>query len=258
MTYITLTTQNISSLSLQEKETIPNHNALLQETLLPSPEKEQKNIQTPHLPLPEFSSQEIQENLYSLPSMGANVLALLTAFSAEQKRISQEQKAMQTELAIQNIHDQAQKMKEKAITQLCMGIISGAISIAQGITTVTVTAKNTQQFDNIYKNNGKLRHGIQDMPKTRNSAEAALTAKTQMINASFSASQTIFNSISQTITTYCDADIKKLEANQESIHALKDNLSSLENSFKDLIDKILQTQDLMQQQINQTRIKILG
>ena len=258
MSTITLTTQNISSLSIQEEFPITNTTTASQEVILPFLDNSNENTNNINLPHPHLSTQEIQENLYSLPSMGANVLALLTAYSAEQKRITQEQKAIQTELAIQNIHDQAQAMKQKAIAQLCMGIVSGTLSIAQGITTTTITTKNTQHFDNVYKNNGKLHHGIQDMPKTRSSAETTLNAKTQMINSSFSATQTIFNNISQTIATYCDADMKKLEANLEHIHALKESLSSLENSFKDLIDKILQTQDLMQQQINQTRIKILG
>ncbi len=260
MTTITLNT-NITSLQNQEQVS-ENQNIYkdISFTILPTINNTNtKNIvETPILLTPVTHSNPTKQDFLSLPSIEASVLTLIIKYGEEQRKITQEQKALQTKLAIENIKEQTDAMRQKAITQLCMGIIAGSLSITQGIVSSAVTLKNTKHFDEIYKTNGKLKSGIENMPKTRNSAEANLTSHTQLLNSSFSASQTLFNSISQSISTFFEANIKDMEAELEGINSMKETLQALDNSFKELIEKAIQVQDLMQQQINQTRAKILG
>ena len=55
-----------------------------------------------------------------------------------------------------------------------------------------------------------------------------------------------------------DAELKELEGDVERIRAQQQNLESLDESLKALIQKSLSSQDAIQQNINQTRTKILG
>ena len=55
-----------------------------------------------------------------------------------------------------------------------------------------------------------------------------------------------------------DAELKELEGDVARIRAQQQNLESLDEALKALIQKSLSSQDAIQQNINQTRTKILG
>ena len=231
------------------------------------------------LPKPQgsFSS----ASLSALPSFGSNYLALITEMSSEERRRNAEMRALQTEEMASKIEEQAETIRDKAVTQLVTGIITGAVSIAQGAASVGMTAKgmvaNEQTAQKAYTSSinestgggTKPIIGEQAMTATldkannaaslaRQQADMLLTNRVQAFTTSMGGGNSILGSIGQCVATMYDAELKELEGDVERIRAQQQNLESLDESLKALIQKSISTQDTIQQNINQTRTKILG
>lgn len=232
----------------------PQKTGSAKDTPPPAKEQEQRAADSPQLAAPKTTSM----NIGSLPSMGAAVLALIQEISAEQRKITNEQRNMQTELAVDKLGDIADKMKEKAITQLCVGIAAGTVSIAQGVASTSMTAKGINSIDKTFNTDGTLKQNMTSKFSTRNNAEMMLNTKIQSFNSSMGGCSGMMNSISQAVGGIYDSEIKNEEANLERIHSMSDQLKSLDDALRELIQKALSTQDQLQQSINQSRTKILG
>ncbi|WP_308775733.1 type III secretion system translocon subunit SctB [uncultured Bilophila sp.] len=68
----------------------------------------------------------------------------------------------------------------------------------------------------------------------------------------------IVGSIGQFVGAQYDAAMKEMEADQERMRASRDALKSINDSLSELIQKSISTQDAIQQNMNQTRSRILG
>ena len=68
----------------------------------------------------------------------------------------------------------------------------------------------------------------------------------------------IVSSIGQFVGAQYDAAMKEMEADQERMRASRDALKSINDSLSELIQKSISTQDAIQQNMNQTRSRILG
>ena len=68
----------------------------------------------------------------------------------------------------------------------------------------------------------------------------------------------IVGSIGDFIGAQYDAAMKEMEADQERMRASRDALKSINDSLSELIQKSISTQDAIQQNMNQTRSRILG
>ena len=165
--------------------------------------------------------------------------------ASEQRRKSAEQRALQTEIIIDTIKDQAQEMRSKAVFQLCMGIASGALSIAQGAMAFKMMSSGVSA-------NAKLD------ATAKGHADMLLNTKVQSFNAGAGGVTGMVGSISQAVGSFYDADIKLMDADIERARAQSDALKSLEDGLRELIGKMLSTMDSIQQNTNQTRTKILG
>lgn len=218
----------------------------------PAGPKKEDN-ETPVLAKPSGTAFEPLVNL-TPPSFGASLLSLITTMSAEQRQMTREQKIQQTEAQVANIEEQAKTMKSKAITQLCLGIVTGAVSIAQGVTAAAMTGKGINEITAKY-GAGKTADGT---TLTRNNAEMLLNSKVQAASGSFGGVSNMMNSITQAVGGLYDSEITELQANQERMKAMQESLDSLEQSLKETIQKALQTQNAIQENMNQTRTKILG
>lgn len=197
----------------------------------------------PQLPPPMGDGVLFRSENGAIPSLGADIMALMVDSASEQRRQAAEQRAMKTELIIDEIHEQAQTMRDKAVAQLVMGIISGTVSIAQGVATVSVMSKGIDA--------NKAKTGLE-----RQTSDMALNTKTSAINSALGGVATTMNSISGAIGGFMDAEIKESEARIEGYRAVNDTLQALEQSLKELIQKALSVQDSIQQNVNQTRTKI--
>lgn len=68
----------------------------------------------------------------------------------------------------------------------------------------------------------------------------------------------IINSIGGFVGAQYDATIKEMDADQEQMRASRDALKSITDGLSELIQKAISTQDAIQQNMNQTRSRILG
>ncbi|PKN41143.1 MAG: type III secretion system protein [Deltaproteobacteria bacterium HGW-Deltaproteobacteria-18] len=200
----------------------------------------------PTLPPPIGTGKLWDNGLDGLPSFSANYLALIGDVASEQRRKSAEQRALQTELIIDTIKDQAQEMRSKAVFQLCMGIVSGALSIAQGAMAFKMMSSGVSA-------NAKITDTA-----AKGHADMLLNTRVQSFNAGASGVTGMVGSISQAVGSFYDSDIKLMDATIERARAQTDALKSMEDSLRELIGKMLSTMDSIQQNTNQTRTKILG
>ncbi len=231
------------------------------------------------LPAPQTSSP--YSTIGVLPSFGSTYLALITEMSSEERRRNAEMRALQTEEMVSKIEEQADTIREKAVAQLVTGIVTGAVSIAQGVATAAITAKGmasseqaaqkayTSAIDEATGSGTKSIVGEQAMNAVlekasssatlaRQQADMMLNSRVQVFNAAASGGNSILGSIGQCVSTMYDASLKELEGDVERIRAQQQNLESLDESLKTLIQKAISSQDAIQQNINQTRTKILG
>ena len=230
--------------------------------------------------LPAPQSSVSCSSFVALPSFGSSYLALITEISSEERRRNAEMRAMQTEEMVAKIQDQADTIREKAVAQLVTGIVTGTLSIAQGIASASITAKgigeNQKLADAARQQTIDMATGGGTQPLTgkaalntlkeaenaatlaRQQGDMMLNSKVQMFNSIMGGSSGILGSIGQCVTTMYDAELKESEASVERIRAQQQNLESLDESLKALIQKAISSQDAIQQNINQTRTKILG
>jgi hypothetical protein len=168
----------------------------------------------------------------ALPSPGAVVMAFITADAAEQRKINRELVHQQTEAIAQNIELEAETMREKALVQLVLGIVSNVIKIGTGFAQMGVAGK---------------------------AGDASLGgAKANAVGSVGGGFSGIVDSVSQYEGTMYDARIKEMEADDERMRAARDALKDLNESLNALIEKSLSTADAIQQNMNQTNARILG
>jgi F0F1-type ATP synthase membrane subunit c/vacuolar-type H+-ATPase subunit K len=203
------------------------------------------NTALPTLPPPIGKGIMWDSGLAGLPSFGADYLALISDLSAEERRRSAEQRALQTEVIVDTINEQAAEMREKAVVQLCMGIATGLVSIAQGVGAGLMMSSGM-----------KANAGLD--PAAKQTADMALNTNVGAFNSGMGGVTGMLNSINQSVGGFYDADVKLMEADIERARAQADALRSLEDSLKEVIQKALAAMDSIQQSSNQTRTKILG
>ena len=170
---------------------------------------------------------------------GSAIMALLTKNAAEQRQINKEVKAAEAESIAQTIEKQADEMREKALIQLILGVVSGAVTIAGGAFTA-------------YKSGVALGQGL-------DAGQAALTnAKISGYGQAFQGSSSILGTVSQYIGTKYDAKIKEMDASIERSRSNVESLKDFNEARNELIRKSLSTAEAMQESANQARSKILA
>ena len=199
----------------------------------------------PELPAPIMERDITSYAAGALPSFGSNYMALITELSADQRKQTADQKALQTEMLISNIEEQADKIRTKAALELTASVITGATQIASGIfTTAKVSAGMA---------------GAQNMTARQVNAQAmTVTTKVQAQAGAITGAGTIASGAFTFGASMVEAESKELEAEAERIRATQDLLDKQDQALHELIQKSISTQDTIQQNINQTRTKILG
>jgi hypothetical protein len=172
-------------------------------------------------------------------TLAGSVMALLTLSAAEQRQANKEIKAAEAESTAQTIEKQAELMKKKAIVQLVLGVLSGAISIAGGIATA-----------------GKAGAA---MGSGMSQADATLyNTKLGAQQQAYGGAGGIVNTVSQFVGGMFDTEIKKLDADVERSRANVEALKDFNEGLTELIRKSLDTAQAMAESANQARTKILG
>jgi len=215
--------------------------------------------QLPSLPPPLGNDGVWQNGLAGLPSMGAHALALISTMSAEERREAQEQRNLQAEATISELKEQAETIQNKAIAQLCMGIATGLVSIAQGIGAGVMTSKGIAQ-------NQKITAGItEETPQAqitalttqRQTADLLLNTRVATLNSTMSGVNSALNGVNGFVTGIYDTDLKESDARIERMRAQVEALNSLQDALKETAQKSISTMEAIQQNTNQARTRIL-
>ena len=191
----------------------------------------------PKLAPPNMQYMALLANWPGLPSPGAAIMALITELSAEQRQQNKELAWAQTEALVNSMKDQAKEMKTMAAIQLAMGISSAAISIAAGAAQAGV-AGGAKGLDS--------------------GASMALSTKAQGIGMGVGGSAKLFDAGSQFAGSMYQAKFKEMEADQETMRALRESIKDLNDALKELIQKSLSSSDNIQQGRNQALTRILA
>ena len=235
----------------------------------------------PNLKIPtKMESGTWKTDLAGLPSFGANYLAMITDLSSEQRRQNAEVRAQATEEMVAKINEQASELRNRAVQQLAMGIATGALSIAQGAISTTMTVKGMAKVDAqanaaeqaVYEHGTAggtkavvgadaehlLASGNQAYSAAQQTGNMLLNTRISAFSTSMGGVNTAMSGLSQALNSFSEARQKEKEGDVERIRATQQQLDSLDENLKAVIQKALSSMDAIQQNMNQTRTKILG
>lgn len=180
-----------------------------------------------------------------VPSLGASVLALITEYAGEERSESHEQRYLSAQATADKIHEQADTMRDQAVMNLCFGLMSAAVSIATSAYSFNSTMNAKAQANTL---TGEARS---DFLKQ---AGLEIEAKTEAMKAGGS----LLGSLGKMADSFMSAEIKDMDAQIEMMRQNTESLKSLEEALKEVITKALSTQQAIEENVNQTRTRILS
>ena len=247
----------------------------------------------PRLATPNGAAMSLLKNWPALPSPGALIMSVTTEFAAEQRQQNQELMWKETEAMAASMKDQAKEMREAAVTQLVMGVVSGALQIGLGLAQIgmgAAAAKSAsaaaEKASAKFVNDAGAKAGNQAVNQGKTAQQATAAAQKAMEKASIGAekiaSETFssammrsnmtinaigqigggvaaaLNAGAQFVGTEIQARAKEMEADQEKMRAVRDSIKSLDDGLRELIQKSLAAQNDIQASTNQARTRILA
>ncbi|MDR2302054.1 MAG: type III secretion system translocon subunit SctB [Deltaproteobacteria bacterium] len=200
------------------------------------PTLKESSAKTPATP------QELKDLLRSFAgaaSPAAMVMALLTEDASKQRMVNKELRAAQVEATAKEMEAQAKVMMEKAVTQLVLGVVSGAITIGSGVFGAAKSAKAL---------GAGLSTGDATLTNTKISSQQQIA----------SGVGSILGSVSDFMGTKYEAEIKEMDAKIERSRASAENFRDLNEALMELIRKCISTAEALSESANQARSKILA
>lgn len=203
-----------------------------------------KNL--PKLAEPDLSLMVKLANWPAMPAPGAVVMAMITEFSAEQRQQNRELAWAETEAVVTSMKDQADKMRDMAITQFVIGLASAATTMAGGIAQAKMAASGMAQAK--AGSGGKVGDG----------EGMVISAKAQGVGTAVGGGAKALDAANQFVGSMFQAEFKEMEADQEKMRAMRDSLKDLNDGLKELIQKSLSSAESIQQGKNQATTRILA
>ncbi len=203
---------------------------------------------------------------YGMGSIMAQLSALIVETAAQQRETNRQEVLAQTDLLVENIHEQADKMREQAKNQLYAGIASGLATMGQGAMSIAGSFKAMK----INKTAGIASDvaNSTNNPVVRGAHQSfaqELNTKATLVNEKFTGGGSLIKGGGDLVASGFNylaaregAEIKDLEAEQARINAQIENLKAINDSLKELIDKSISVSSSIIEQQNNTTSKILG
>jgi len=214
----------------------------------------------PKLATPMGAASALLKDWPALPSPGALIMSATTEFAAEQRRQNQELMWQETEAITQSMKDQAKEMRKAAVTQLVLGVVSGAVQIGVGIAQIGMSAAAAKNASAAAEKAAKTADTAADKAKLASDAFTNTMTKANMtigaVGQMAGGAGKIIDSVAQYVGV--QPRIKEMEADQEKMRAVRDSIRSLDEALRELIRKSLAAQNDIQASTNQTRTKILA
>lgn len=189
----------------------------------------------PVLATPQGAIMGYLANWPGTPAPGAVIMALITELSADQRQQNRELVWAQTEAVVDSMKEQADRMRDMAVTQLVLGLASAATTMAGGLAQSIMAGKQVE--------------GVSDM---------LLSTKAQGVGTAIGGGAKGLDAVNQYMGAIFQAEFKEMEADQEKMRAMRDSIKDLNDSLKELIQKSLASAESIQQGKNQATTRILA
>lgn len=196
---------------------------------------------TPRLaaPVTALNAESLTESSSLTASFGAKIMVLIQQATSEMIRDNREVTFKAGMDKADLMEEQADLQREQAVAQLATSIISGTIQIASGM------------FQ-IKSSTGTLNSSLSETQKS------LLNTKTTGISQLFSASSNLVEGIGKSIQTFYEADIKDLEAKQQRLSTMSDQVKSITESMQQTLQQSISTLQTIAQSMSETNKRILG
>lgn len=203
--------------------------------------------QLPELSAPTTTRMPASNDWVGLPSPGALFAGLIVQDAAEQRRTNRSIIQAQGSQIVDLMEQQADKIEKGAMQKFACAVAGAAVNMAAGAASMVVASagvgRNTET--------GKLNF--------RAGADAQLTAAvSQSISTMISSVGTMISSGGDYAQGLRSAEGKRLEAQQEQIRTMMEQTKQTNEALRDLVAKAQEFANAMQQNMNQTRTRILG
>jgi hypothetical protein len=247
----------------------------------------------PKLATPTGAAMALLKDWPALPSPGALIMSVTTEFAAEQRRQNQELMWQETKAISQSMQDQAKEMRTAAKTQLALGIASGLVQLGMGIAQVGMGARaaanaavKAKEVSSNHINTAGAKAYSKAIDGGKSVQQATAASQRAMAKAETAAtklSSEAFNSAimkanmnigavgqmgggvgrmldagAQYAGSMMQARVKEMEADQETMRAMRDAVKNLDEGLRALIQKSLAAQNDIMASTNQARTKILA
>ena len=229
---------------------------------IPDATGESRDASVPFLknPSDKFNLQNGEALGGAITSLGANLMALITNVSAEQKRENAQQMYAQSMANAKLTESQGEELRSKAITQMVMGVVGGTVSIGFSLASTYMSGKQLDAAtDALSQANEAGAEAISDAQKAFNDAQISnIKAKADALNVIGQGSGKILDSFTQFGAAEFDVAIKNLEAQSQRIEALSSQLKSLNDALTATVDKSIETSHELQRSMNESLARIVG
>lgn len=192
--------------------------------------------ETPALPKGNQKSLDILlANPAAVPSMGANVLAILQQLYDDSRRANNEARYQKQSTVIESMKDTAEQMRSNATDVLIASCFAAGVQCVAGVVSVC---------------------GGISTSKMEDVAARAAQMKWSGFNQALGAASSAISAGSEYLNTTGQATIKEMEAKTEQEKQMLEVYSNLNDSLKEVISKTNQAMNAIQQTENSTRTKI--
>ncbi len=175
-----------------------------------------------------------------LPSLGALAMSAITDSANQQRKATHEQRVASTQALVASMEKEAKNTRTKAITQLVMGIVSGAVTIGAGL----------------YQG---IASGALSLNSTLNSGQMmAVNNSISGYSQALGGVGKLVDSGSQFAGSWMDAKNIELRADQEQVRIMRERAESLDQSMKEVIQKSNQALTAIAESTQQMRQKVLA
>lgn len=207
----------------------------------------------PATTLPQVPAPKVKVNPGSLnmimtavPSLGATALSMTMELTDSIRRSNSEMRYQEQQVVVSKLHEQADTMRDQAITNLCMSITVSAIQIGSAVYQVGASAYAMKSAGGY--------EGAEMQAAFLQNQNIKIQATAQGINAVGS----IVGGVKDFASSMFDVEMKHRDAEIERHRSFLTQLDSLNDALKQVIQSAIQNQNAIQRNVNETRVKILS
>lgn len=214
----------------------------------------QVRSELPELPSPSSFTPPSSKDWVALPSPAAMLAGVIIQDAAEQRRTNRSIIQSQGTQIANLMEEQADKMEKGAMQKFACAVAGAVVNMTAGATSLGLSVagvgRNSETGKLTFGKSGTVAHG---------GADGQLTAAfSQSLSSTISSMGSIITAGGEYAESLQNADAKRIAADEERIRTMMEQTKQTNEAMRDLVSKSLDFMNAMQQNMNQTRTKILG